>query len=105
VPDGQKTPNQLLVILHEVGGGDFIAHTGRSLGAPGHERSFVGLSRFQPAGWSQDNDGVLDARRVGDIRVGWGGYLGSEGERVQFSVAVPQVGRIRSGGTRAAHGK
>lgn len=105
VPDGQKTPNQLLVIIHEGGGGDFIAHTGRSLGAPGHERSFVALSRFQPAGWSQDNDGVLDARRVGDIRIGWGGYLGAEGERVQFSVAVPQVGRIRRGGTRAADSK
>ncbi len=35
VPAGQKTPTQLLVVLHEEGGGDFIASTGRSLARPG----------------------------------------------------------------------
>jgi hypothetical protein len=94
VPPDQKTPSRLLVILHEDGGGDFIADTGRSLSGPGHERSYVPLSRFQHAGWSKDDDGVLDAKRVSDIRVGWGGYLGIEGERVQFSVALPQIGSL-----------
>jgi len=94
VPDSQSTPNQLLVILHEEGGGDFIAETGRSLAAPGRERTFVALSRFQLAGWSRDADGVLDSKRVGDIRIGWGGYFGAEGEKVQFSVALPQVGAV-----------
>jgi hypothetical protein len=94
VPDGQTTPNQILVIIHEEGGGDFIAETGRSLAAPGWDRTFVALNRFKLAGWSQDADGVLDLRRVGDIRIGWGGYLGAEGEKVQFSVASPQVGVV-----------
>ena len=94
VPDGQSTPSQLLVILHEEGGGDFLAETGRSLAAPGRERTFVALSRFQLAGWSKDADGVLDLKRVGDIRIGWGGYFGAEGEKVQFSVALPQVGAV-----------
>jgi hypothetical protein len=94
VPDGQSTPNQLLVILHEEGGGDFFAETGRSLAAPGRECSFVALSRFQLAGWSKDADGVLDLKRLSDIRIGWGGYLGAEGEKVQFSVALPQVGAM-----------
>jgi hypothetical protein len=94
VPDGQSTPSQLLVILHEEGGGDFIAETGRSLAAPGRERTFVTLSRFQLAGWSKDADGVLDLRRVVDIRIGWGGYFGAEHEKVQFSVALPQVGAV-----------
>lgn len=94
VPDGQSTPSQLLVILHEEGGGDFLAETGRSLAAPGRERTFVALSRLQLAGWSKDADGVLDLRRVADIRIGWGGYFGAEDEKVQFSVALPQVGRI-----------
>jgi len=94
VPAGQKTPNRLLVILHEEGGGDFIADTGRSLAGPGRERSYIPLSRFQHAGWSKDEDGLLDAKRVSDFRVGWGGYLGSEGERVQFSVALPQIGTL-----------
>jgi hypothetical protein len=98
VPDGQSTPNQLLAILHEEGGGDFLAETGRSLTAAGRERTFIPRSRFQLAGWSKDADGVLDISRVGDIRVGWGGYLGAEGERVQFSVAVPEVGAIETPG-------
>ena len=97
VPDGQSTPSQLLVILHEDGGGDFIAETGRSLAAPGRERTFVALSRFQLAGWSKDADGVLDPRRVADIRIGWGGYFGAEHETVQFSVALPQVGAVIRG--------
>jgi hypothetical protein len=94
VPDRQSTPSQILVILHEEGGGDFLAETGRSLAAPGRERTFVALSRFQLAGWSKDADGVLDTKRVGDIRIGWGGYFGAEGEKVQFSVALPQVGAV-----------
>ena len=94
VPDGQSTPNQLLVILHEEGGGDFLAETGRSLAAPGRERTFVALSRFQLAGWSKDADGILDLKRVADIRIGWGGYYGTEGEKVQFSVALPEVGTV-----------
>jgi hypothetical protein len=95
VPDGQSTPSQLLVILHEEGGGDFIAETGRSLADPGRERTFVTLSRFQLAGWSKDADGVLDVKRVGDISIGWGGYYGAEHEKVQFSVALPQVGAVK----------
>jgi hypothetical protein len=95
VPDGQSTPNQLLVILHEEGGGDFIADTGRSLAAAGRERSFVALTRFQLAGWSQDSDGVLDPSRIQDIRIGWGGYLGAKDEKVQFSAALPLSAMVR----------
>jgi len=94
VPDGQPTPSQILAILHEEGGGDFFVETGRSLAAPGRERTFLTLSRFQLAGWSKDADGVLDLKRVGDIRIGWGGYFGAEGEKVQFSVALPQIGAV-----------
>jgi hypothetical protein len=94
VPEGQSTPSQILVILHEEGGGDFIAETGRSLAASGRERTFVTLSRFQLAGWSKDADGVLDPKRVGDIRIGWGGYFGAKDEEVEFSVALPQIGTV-----------
>ena len=98
VPEGQSTPNQLLVILHEQGGGDFLAETGRSLGAPGWEQTFIPLERFQLAGWSKDSDGVLDPHRIEDIRIGWGGYLGREGERVAFRFDLPQTGSIAPGG-------
>jgi len=94
VPDGQSTPSRLLVILREEGGGDFITETGRSLAAPGRERTFVALSRFQLAGWSKDSDGILDLKRVGDILIGWGGYFGTEHEKIQFSVALPQIGSV-----------
>ena len=94
VPYGQSTPSQILVILHEEGGGDFIAETGRSLAAPGREQSFVALSRFQLAGWSKDADGILNLKLVSDIRIGWGGYFGAEHEKIQFSVALPQVGSV-----------
>jgi len=46
VPPGQKTRTDFLVILHEDGGGDFVAATGRSLGLPGQERTYLPLSRF-----------------------------------------------------------
>jgi len=94
VPDGQSTPSQLLVILRETGGGDFLAETGRSLAAPGRERTFVARSRFQLAGWSKDADGILDLKRVGDILIGWGGYFGTEHEKIQFSAALPKVGSV-----------
>ncbi|MCX8090904.1 MAG: glycosyl hydrolase [Verrucomicrobiae bacterium] len=94
VPPGQQTANEILVILREEGGGDFLASTGRLLGAAGHQRVFVPLNRFQHAGWSQDADARLDRSRVREIRVGWGGYTGTAGERVEFSVALPQTGWI-----------
>ncbi|MCX6902220.1 MAG: glycosyl hydrolase [Verrucomicrobia bacterium] len=97
VPEGQRTPSQILVILHEEGGGDFIASTGRSLAAPGRERSFVPLSRFELAGWSKSGKGKLDLKRVSEIRIGWGGYLGAEGEKVVFSLAMPQTGAVGAG--------
>ena len=54
----------------------------------------MALNRFKLAGWSQDADGVLDLKKVSEIRIGWGGYLGAEGEKVQFSVALPQLGVV-----------
>lgn len=94
VPEGQATPNQILLIIREQDGGDFIAETGRSLATAGHERSFVPLNRLQLAGWSKDADGILDPRKVADVRIGWGGYLGTQGEKIAFQVALPQAGRI-----------
>ena len=94
-PKGQKTPATLLVILHEDGGGDFLAQTTRALGRQGHERSFVPLSQFQAAGWSHDADGVLDLSRITDVSIGWGGYFGESDERVEFQVAPPRLGTTK----------
>jgi hypothetical protein len=95
VPPGQRTPTQLLVILHEKNGADYLANTGRALGAPGQEQTCVSLNRFQLAGWSSGQQGHLDLARVTEIRIGWGGYLGAEGEKIDFTLAQPRTARAR----------
>lgn len=92
IPEGQQTGAQLLAILNEKDGGDFFASTGCSLAAPGRHRVFVPIQRLQLAGWSQDADGELDLTRVAEVRIGWGGYYGKEGETVEFSVGLPGIG-------------
>jgi hypothetical protein len=98
VPEKQQTGTRILVVVQEKNGGDFLADTGCSLGAPGYHRLFVPISRLQLAGWSQDNDGELDLRRVSEVRVGWGGYTGTAGERVEFSVGLPHTGSLATAG-------
>ena len=58
------------------------------------DRVFLPFGRLQLAGWSKDTDGVLDLRRVGEIRVGWGGYVGREGEQIEFSLRAPRAGLV-----------
>ncbi|MCX7824955.1 MAG: hypothetical protein N2689_05300, partial [Verrucomicrobiae bacterium] len=94
VPEGQTTPTELLAILHDKQGNDYIARAGRSLNAAGSCRSFVLLSQFHLAGWSKDRDARLDLSAVAAIRIGWGGYLGTAGEKVDFATAPPQLGRF-----------
>ncbi len=91
VPAGQRTSNQLLVILHEKNGADYLASSGRSLGAPGQSQTFVPLSKFQLAGWSKDANGRLDRKDVAEIRIGWGGYFGEKYERVEFEISNVQI--------------
>ena len=90
VPPAQRTPTQLLVVLRQKNGAEYLASTGRYLGAAGHEQTCLPLSRFQLAGWSNDPNGRLDPSSVTEIRVGWGGYFGSEGEKVEFTLCAPR---------------
>ncbi len=94
VPDGQAAEAQVLVILCERGGAHYIAASGRRLSAGGYRRAFVPIDRFTLAGWSKDANGRLDLGEVTEIRIGWGGYLGREGERIEFSLAAPEVVRL-----------
>jgi hypothetical protein len=91
VPAGQSAPTQLLVILQEQDGGDFLVSTPRSLATPGIDRCFLSLDRLPLAGWSKDADGLLDRRRIAELRIGWGGYFGRESETVEFSVKPPRA--------------
>ena len=90
VPEGQRTSAELLVILHTKEGGDYIAATGRYLNGPGASRAYVLFSQFKPAGWSPQAKEPLDRTQVVAIRVGWGGHLGTEGEKIALTVSPPQ---------------
>ncbi|MCL5098770.1 MAG: hypothetical protein M1608_14810 [Candidatus Omnitrophica bacterium] len=91
IPEGQNTPSQLLAVIHEKDGADYLASTGRPLGVPGFERVYVPWSEFKLAGWSSDPNGRLDRDQITEIRFGWGGYYGSEGEQIEFSLRLPEL--------------
>ncbi|MEI7731128.1 MAG: glycosyl hydrolase [Verrucomicrobiota bacterium] len=93
VPDNQSTGPQLLVMLHEKGGADYLANSGRSLGKPGLNRTYLPIQNFSLAGWSKDDNGRLDLDAITEIRIGWGGHFGQQGDHLEFSVALPQVVR------------
>jgi hypothetical protein len=42
---------------------------------------------------------------VSEIRIGWGGYLGTEGERLEFSAALPQTGSTSGPGPAMSRGQ
>jgi hypothetical protein len=90
VPEGQRTPAELLVFIHTKDGGDHIASTGRYLNVPGPARAYVMFSQFKPFGGSKTTKGPMDLSQVAAIRVGWGGYFGAEGEKLVLTVNSPQ---------------
>lgn len=90
VPEGQRTPAEMLVFVHTKDGGDYIASTGRYLNTPGWVRAYAMFSQFTPFGGTKKTKALLDLSHVTAIRVGWGGYLGAEGEKVSLSVKLPQ---------------
>ncbi|MEI6502042.1 MAG: glycosyl hydrolase, partial [Armatimonadota bacterium] len=70
VPAGQRTTAELLVILRDQEGGEYLANTGCSLSAAGRVEAFVPASAFKLAGWSKDADGRLDWGAITDVRIG-----------------------------------
>lgn len=100
VPDSQRAPTQLLLILHERSGADYLAQVGRFLNSPGHEQSWVTLDRFQLAGWSNDPNGRLDPADITELRVGWGGYFGIKEENITFTIAPPRIAQTQRSKSR-----
>jgi len=87
VPAGQSGCQAvLLAVLHEAGGGDYLANCARPLSQAGWQTSTVWVESFAPAGWSQDPDGRLDLSRIERIHIGWGGYFGNQNERIIFAL-------------------
>ncbi|MDQ1257192.1 MAG: hypothetical protein QG656_1794, partial [Candidatus Hydrogenedentes bacterium] len=92
VPEGQRTSTSLLIILRDANGVEYVGHTGRPLGALGPCRGFVPMRSFERAGWSKGPEGPLNRSAIASINIGWGGYLGKEGETVTFTMTPLQQG-------------
>ena len=87
VPKGQRAPTELLVFLHATTGDRFLAGTGQYLNMPGSSRVYAMFSQFKPFGQTH---GPLDLSRIAGASIGWGGYLGTAGEHITFTVRPPQ---------------
>lgn len=87
VPQGQRTPAELLVFLQTASGDRFLAGTGHYLNVPGASRAYVMFNQFRPFGQSH---GELNLSKITSISIGWGGYLGTADERILFTVKPPQ---------------
>ena len=87
MPQDQTASTLVRVILHDKNGVEYIASTDRALSTPGRAQCFVPKSRFERAGWSQGMETPFDLSSITCIRVGWGGYIGVEGEEVAFALA------------------
>ena len=93
IPAGQECGKTLLVILRDANGVEYLADTHVLIGGGGAVRIFTPLNQFARAGWETNPPGALDWARVRDIRVGWGGYTGREGETVVFTTSAPGLVR------------
>jgi hypothetical protein len=87
VPHAQHTPTELLMFLHTANGDRFLAGTGHYLNKSGSARACVMFSQFAPFGHTR---AAPDLSQIAAISIGWGGYLGTAGERIEFTVKAPQ---------------
>jgi hypothetical protein len=94
VPALQGSGAAAYLFAVEADGGEFLAPLGFALNEPGPHRVWLPWESLKPAGWSTSGDGILDRTRITELRIGWGGYLGREGERIEFTLAVPRLGQI-----------
>ena len=98
VPEGQRMSAELLVFACTQDGTEYLASTGRFLNAPGWGRAYAPFCQFHPFGGKKTagEQKPLDPAKITSIRVGWGGYFGTEGEKVVLTVRLPQ--RLTCGG-------
>lgn len=99
IPAGQSSPARMFAYVHERDGGDYIADLGRTTADPGARTHYLALQRFHHFGGSPDPDGKLSPDRIAAISIGWGGYSGDAGERIEFTVAPPRAAQRDPGQT------
>ncbi|HUW62230.1 MAG TPA: glycosyl hydrolase [Candidatus Bathyarchaeia archaeon] len=86
-PPGQSAGTSLLVILRDKNGVEYFADTGYPLRGEAPHRCSVPMALFEHAGFSRGPEGPLDFAAVSTISIGWGGYTGTEGDTVEFTIA------------------
>ena len=87
----QSCDKTLLVVLRDTAGVDYIADSHVLLSSPYEGRVYVPLNQFNRAGWCAVKDKALDLTAIKEIRIGWGGYLGTESETVSFVSGAPCI--------------
>lgn len=91
IPEGQRAGASLLVILRDEDGIEYYANTHVPLSDTTSVRAYAAKNRFERAGWSKTPEGQLDFAKIREIRIGWGGYFGKEGETVAFTTGAPEA--------------
>jgi hypothetical protein len=91
VPTGQECGMRLLSILRDARGVEYLYDTQVSLDCPGKTRAYLPVKAFARAGWATNPEGTIDLSKVREIRIGWGGHKGREGERILFGTSAPKV--------------
>ncbi len=94
VPGGQDVTAPAFLFAVEADGGEFLAPLGFKLNEAGPHRVWVPWDRLKAVPWGKTGDGVLDRGKLVEFRVGWGGYYGTEGERLEFTARAPRLGRL-----------
>jgi hypothetical protein len=95
VPEGQKTPANLLVFIEDADGTRYLGDSGRPMSLAGMRPSFVGLNQFRPFSAAPGKEAGLDWSKITSISVGWGGYFGTAGEKVTYTALPPQIFELR----------
>jgi len=55
-------------------------------------RWFRRRTQFERAGWDRITSPTFDWSAITSIRIGWGGYIGAEDEKAEFTCAAPREG-------------
>ncbi len=89
IPQRQRFPAHLFVIVRDKEGNEAIADTGILLSDEGERELFISRSKFNPVPWGGGKP--VDWEEVTAISIGWGGYYGEIGEELLFSTSPPYV--------------
>ena len=90
-PPGQSAGTSLLVILRDKTGVEYVADTGYPLFGEAPHRCSVPMALFERAGFSRGPEGPFDFSAVSTMSIGWGGYTGTEGDTIEFTIAGLEI--------------